>query len=81
MAILRSWSGTRHSYSYGHSGLALLLHDIYRPFCHPLRLGFNQKSEKMKRFEQSVAGYDPQVIACQWPSLATIVYSNAVGRA
>ena len=31
--------------------------------------------------EQSVPGYDPQVIAWQWPSLATIVYSNAVGRA
>jgi len=36
---------------------------------------------EQKRVEQSVAGYDPQVIAWQWPFLASIVYSNAVGRA
>ena len=48
MAILRSRSETRHRYSYGHSGLALLLHDIYRPFRHPLRCGPNQKPETMR---------------------------------
>ena len=31
--------------------------------------------------EQTVAGYDPQVVAWRWPSHATIVYSWAVGRA
>jgi len=45
---------------------------IFRPFSAIL---------EQKRVEQSVAGYDPQIIAWQWPSLATIVYSNAVGRA
>ena len=30
---------------------------------------------------QSVAGYDPQVIAKQWPSLAAFAILTAVGRA
>ena len=31
--------------------------------------------------EQTVAGYDPHVVAWQWSFPATIVYSWAVGRA
>jgi hypothetical protein len=46
----------------------------------PVVRPFSAISEQ-KSVEQTVAGYDPQVIAWQWPFLATIVYSNAVGRA
>jgi hypothetical protein len=31
--------------------------------------------------QQSVAVYDPQLVAMRWPFLAAIVYSTAVGRA
>ena len=31
--------------------------------------------------QQAVAGYDPQLVAMQWPFLAAKVYSTAVGRA
>ena len=31
--------------------------------------------------EQTVAGYDPHVVAWQWSSPATVVHSWAVGRA
>ena len=31
--------------------------------------------------QQAVPGYDPQVVAMQWPFLAAKVYSTAVGRA
>ena len=34
-----------------------------------------------KQFEQGGPDYDPQVVAMHWPSLATIVYRIAVGRA
>ena len=31
--------------------------------------------------QQAVPGYDPQVVAMQWPFLATIAILTAVGRA
>ena len=37
--------------------------------------------KKHKSVEQTVAGYDPHVVAWQWSFPATIVYSWAVGRA
>ena len=46
--------------------LRLLVADIVKNYGNPI--------------EQTVAGYDPQVVAWQWPSHATIVYSWAVDR-
>ena len=51
-------------------------------FCCFLRvLGAEIVKNYRNSIEQTVAGYDPHVVAWQWSFPATIVYSWAVGRA
>ena len=53
---------------------------IFRPFLRFSRPP-DMKFRKNESVEQSVAGYDPQVVAMQWPSLAAFAILTAVGRA
>ena len=68
-----------NNYKYG---LAEPIFPDFRPFCCFLQL---LVAEIVKNYgiqiEQTVAGYDPHVVAWQWSFPATIVYSWAVGRA
>ena len=63
-------------------GLAEPNFRFLRPFCAFLRRFIADIVKNYRNpIEQTVAGYDPHVVAWQWSFPATIVYGWAVGRA